>query len=1107
MMLTKTLSEALGAFSRQEGVTLYMTLLTAFQTLLYRYTGQDDIVVGSPIAGRNRVEIEELIGFFVNTLVLRTDLSGNPTFRQLLGRVREVCLGAYAHQDHQDLPFEKLVEELQPERNLRYSPLFQVMFILQNAPRSALQLPGLTLSPLEVYSGTAKFDLTLSLVEEPEGLRGTLEYDTALFDAATITRMAGHYRTILEGVVANPDLRITELPMLTAAERHQLLVEWNDTQADYPRDKCIHHLFEKQVERTPDATALVFEDRQMTYGELNRRANQLAHHLQTLGVGPDVLVGIFVERSLEMMVALLGVLKAGGAYVPLDPAFPNERLTLMLEDAQVAVLLTQEDLIAILPETHGTVFCLDRDWERVAQQPESEPISEVSADHLTYVIYTSGSTGKPKGVQISHRALVNFLFSMMKEPGLTEQDVLLAVTTLSSDIAMLELFLPIITGARVVIVSSENALDGDRLLSRLTASGATVMQATPATWRLLLGTAWEGGDRLKILCGGEALPRDLATQLLERCASLWNMYGPTETTIWSTVNKVDDEKGPIFIGFPIANTQVYILDRYLHPVPVGVPGELHIGGDGLARGYLNRPELTAERFIANPFSDVSGSRLYKTGDLAKYLPDGSIEVLGRLDFQVKVRGFRIELGEIEAALEQNPKVRQAVTLVREDVPGDKQLVAYLIANDHQTPKIDILRNFLKEKLPDYMVPASFVMMEQMPLTPNGKVDRKALPLPTGLRPDLDLAYVAPRNDLEQTISAIWQEVLKIEKIGIKDNFFDLGGHYLLAAQLFTKMKIKIGVNLPLAILFQAPTIEQLAGILSDKGWSASWSSLVAIKTTGSRLPFYCVHGAGGAVLELYPLASHLPPDQPFFGLQDPRFESGSIDELTIREMASHYIREMRSIQSEGPYIIGGYCFGATVAFEMAKQLEAQEEEVAAVIIIEGHRIDVKDHESAMEPTRLRRFINYVINRICLEKTNLSARETKEKLPYTRSRARRVIEKSWIKILIAFDPFLSGFNLRSRHSLPYKVEVLYKLHIKAQRNYEAKPYSGRVIIFKAMQKSFGISSDPYLGWGRLINRESEVCEVPSLHENIINEPWVKVLAEKLNDSLERLNHGR
>ncbi|MEH2028366.1 MAG: amino acid adenylation domain-containing protein [Nostoc sp.] len=705
LALSKSLSEAVTWFSQQERVTLYMTLLAAFQTLLFRYTSSEDIFVGSLIANRHHQQIENLIGFFVNTLVLRSDFSGSPSFRQLLKQVRKVTLEAYAHQD---IPFEKLVEELEPERDLSRHPLFQICFALQNVPMQALELSGLSINHCLEHNGTAKFDLFLELFETPDGISGWFEYSTDLFDAATISRIGEHFQTLVAGIVANPNEKVADLPLLTPTERQQLLVEWNQTQADYPQQKCIHQLFEAQVERQPSSVAAIFADQQITYRELNARANQLARHLQTLGIGADVLVGICVERSLETIIALLAVLKAGGAYIPLDPAYPQQRLSLMLSDSQVSVLLTQQHLLVQLPEHQARIVCLDRDWQDITMQSQDNLDTSINPDNLAYVIYTSGSTGKPKGVQIMHRSVVNFLHFMGQHLELTKQDILLSVTTLSFDIAVLEIFLPITLGARVVMLSREETMDGIELIAKLTNSRATIMQATPATWQLLLEAGWQGSKHLKILCGGEALPKKLAQQLQQRCAILWNVYGPTETTIWSAIYKVVSEDGQVLIGRPIANTEFYVLDGQLQLVPVGVPGELYIGGAGLARGYFNRPDLRDARFILNPFNKAEGRRqkaednndlrLYKTGDLVRYLPDGNIEYLSRIDGQVKIRGFRIELGEIEALLMQHPSVKTGVVIDREDAPEQKRLVAYVVQNQQDENAQKLLTDWQTEHL-------------------------------------------------------------------------------------------------------------------------------------------------------------------------------------------------------------------------------------------------------------------------------------------------------------------------------------------------------------------------------------------------------------------------
>ena len=928
-VLSRQLTDDLKALSRREGVNLFITLTAAFNILLHRYTGQDDLLIGTDTMSYRHPETERSLDIFSNVLPLRTNLSGNPTFRELLARVQTVILDAEAHQD---VPFEYLLKELQLEGESGQNPLFQVMLTIQPS------VPDLSsdwaLTQTDVNIDRCKLDLSLIFEDQLEGLIVRFEFNIDLFDETTIARMSGHLQTLLKGIVDNPSQRISELPILTQAERHQLLVERNATQVAYPRDTCLPQLIEDQVERTPDAVAVVYKDTQLTYRELNARANQLAHYLRQLGVGPDALVGLYVERSLEMVVGLLGILKAGGAYVPLDPTYPDERIAFMLTDAQAHVLVTQQHLTAYLPAHSAQVVCLDADAPIVAQQSETNPVPVATSDNLAYVIYTSGSTGRPKGVQILHRALVNFLISMRQQPGLTAEDVLLAVTTLSFDIAALELFLPLIVGAHIVMASRDVVANGAALAELLESSRATVMQAAPVTWRILLAAGWQGNPRLKILCGGEALPRELARQLLAKVGSLWNMYGPTETTIWSTVCKIEPADETISIGCPIANTSLYLLDTHLQLVPDGVPGELYIGGDGLARGYLYRPELTAERFISHPFSDESGARLYKTGDLARYLTNGTIEHLGRLDFQVKLRGYRIELGEIEAILSQHPSVQQAVVIVREDVPGDKRLVAYVIPNQEQTATISDLQKHAMKQLPSYMVPSVIVLLETLPLTPNGKVDRKALPAPDSSRTLAPDTFVAPTLPIHHQLIQLWEELLDVRPIGIRDNFFYLGGHSLLAARFVARVEEVFGKKLSLATLFACPTIEQLAHALQTGEEKSSHTPLVAIQVSGSQRPFFYLHGAWeGDAFYCFHLAQHLGPDQPFYALAPYNFDSVQ-DVPTIEEMAKAHISSLRAIQLEGPYLLGGFCNGGLVAYEMARQLHAQGQQVDRLILIE-----------------------------------------------------------------------------------------------------------------------------------------------------------------------------
>jgi len=819
--LTAELTDKLNALSRAHGATLFLTLLAAFQALMARYSGQDDLVLGVPFASRSHPEVENFIGLFASTLPIRARLADAPTFAEILQRVKDTLLDAHTHQD---VPFEKLVEELQPERSLSHSPLVQVYFILQNAPVENLRLRDIELKHIPTYTGTAKGDLFFSLSERTGALSGVMEYKTDLFERSTVERMLSHYQVLLQAIVKNPNLRLSELPLLTEPERKLILGDWNTTDTDYPRHLCLHQLFEQQAERTRNAIALVMADQQITYCELNERANQLAHHLVERGVASETLVGIFLERSMDMVVALLGVLKAGGTYVPLDPAYPTDRIASIVDDSRLPVLLTQASLLAALPVSQATVINLDDPEHQVSKEKRDSVARDVRSENLAYVLYTSGSTGKPKGVQITHRNLVNFLLSVAKEPGLQREDTLLAVTTLSFDIAGLELYLPLITGARIILASRDEAADGRRLLGLIRHWKPTVMQATPATWRMLLDAGWEGTPTLKVLCGGEALPGDLAAQLLPRCGQLWNMYGPTETTIWSSVYAVTSACSTTPIGRPMANTSFYILDSGMQPLPVGVAGELYIGGEGVARGYFRRPELTAQRFVPDPFDHRPGARLYRTGDLARYLPDGNVQYLGRSDFQVKVRGFRIELGEIETVLAQHPAVQQVVVAAREDVPGHKHLVAYVVSRPDQHLNITQARAHLKQSLPDYMLPSAIVELDALPLTPNGKVDRKALPAPEYQRTESDAAFVAPRTPMEEIISSIWAEVLLLDRVGVYDNFFELGGHSLAGTQVVSRLREAFSVDLPLRALFEAPTVagqaervERLRGRGSEAG--------------------------------------------------------------------------------------------------------------------------------------------------------------------------------------------------------------------------------------------------------------------------------------------------
>ncbi|MDB6121304.1 MAG: amino acid adenylation domain protein [Pedosphaera sp.] len=1087
-VLDRTLIRAFKELVNKESCTLFMGLLAVFKTLVLRYTGQTDIVVGSPIANRTRAETEGIIGCFSNTLVLRTNLSGTPNFREVLKRVRETTMDALVHQD---LPFEKLVEALQPVRDPSYSPLFQLMFMLQNAPVSVSETGSLGLAPFEVVNGTTKFDVTLAVVEGSTGISGVVEYSSDLFKDETIERFVGHWQTLLKSIVATPEEPITRLTPLTPIEYQQLIVDWNATEKNYPRELTLPELVEAQAARTPEVTAVEFEGKRITYGELNRRANQLARHLRSLGVAPEVRVGICVERSLEMVIGLLAIVKAGGAYVPLDPKYPRERLTLIVTDAQLKVLLTQKSLLSEWSESKSgspRLVCIDDVY--FAKEDESNLNLKFGSESPAYMLYTSGSTGKPKGVLITHRAMVNFLFSMAEEPGLTAQDVCLAVTTLSFDIAGMELWLPLMVGARVLLVSAEVAIDGRHLAEQT--SQATVMQATPGTWRLLIEAGWQGDPKLKLLCGGEAWPDELAAQLLSRCGSLWNMYGPTETTIYSAALQVRAGEPPL-IGPPIANTQLYILDNNLQPVPMGVAGELHIGGDGLARGYWQREELTHEKFINNPFKP--GGRLYKTGDLVRYRSGRRIEFLGRMDQQVKVRGYRIEPGEIESLLNQHPGVREAVVVVREDMNGGKRLVAYVVPKANGTCTVEILHQTLKEKLPEYMVPSAILLLPSLPLTPNGKIDRKAVPAPDSAR--AERAFVAPRDPLELQLTQLWEKIFGIEPIGIQDNFFELGGHSLLAVRLFAQVEKLTGKSLPLVTLFQSPTIEQLAVILRQQGWEPPWSSLVPIKPDGSKPPFYCVHGVGGNILEYMDLAKYMEADQPFYGLQAAGLNGKKPWHGSVEEMASYYIEEIQAFQPRGPYYIGGSSFGGLVAYEMALQLHDKGEQVALLAFFDTHAPGYPKFLPNMSAGRLK--LNHFIHRVSLHWGNFKAASGRERASYVWVKAGR-----WQKSQVwRFKRMWRNSKQKVESWFwPKAIREAKKTGRQAACIYTPRGYTGKATLFRATGQMKGIYPDPTLGWGSLIQGGLEIYDTPGHHGAIVREPRAGQLAEQLKASLHK-----
>ncbi|WP_341529474.1 amino acid adenylation domain-containing protein [Nostoc sp. UHCC 0302] len=833
--LSKELSLQLRKLAQAENVTPFMLLLAAYQVLLHRYTGQDDILIGSPAAGRNRLEFAEIVGYFVNIVILRSQISPNSTFKDFLAQVRQTVLGAISHEDY---PFPLLVERLQPQRDPSRPPLFQAGFALQKPQQSSgiqelftfnetptqLNWGDLLLEPFPIGQQEGKFDLLLEFVEQKESFVGVLNYNTDLFDETTITQLAGHFQTLIAGIVNNTNQSISQLPLLTAPEKHQLLVEWNNTQQQNDSlNLCIHELFEKQVKETPDAVAVVFQNQQLTYHELNCRANQLAHYLKSLGVGAEVLVGICVERSLEMLIGMLGVLKAGGAYVPLDPAYPVERLAWMLEDAKVSVLLTQEKLLEKLPNHQAQVVCLDKDWQHINQHNQKDLHSEVMTTNLAYVIYTSGTTGKPKGVLVTHLGLCNLAQAQIQAFGVKADSHILQFASFSFDASVSEIFMALGAGARLYITPQDSLLPGPGFIQLLRNYGITHITLPPS---VLAALPIEPLPCLEtIIVAGEACPPHLLANWTSG-RRFFNAYGPTEASVCTTIAECTNSDKQLSIGRAIANTQVFILDQNFQPVPVGVPGEVYIGGIGLARGYLNRPELTTEKFISNPFSLQEQQRLYKTGDLARYLPDGNIEFLGRLDNQVKIRGFRIELSEIEAKLSENPAVSEAVVIAREVQLGNQQIVAYVVPNQEYLRSITIeknqpqnlvqnLKSYLREFLPEYMIPNTVMLLESLPLSPNGKVKKRALPTPQISSLQTLAANELPQTETEAILATIWRELLQIEKIGIHDSFFDLGGHSLLIAKVNVKIQEIFGQEIPPIEIFKYPTIHSFAKYLTQ----------------------------------------------------------------------------------------------------------------------------------------------------------------------------------------------------------------------------------------------------------------------------------------------------
>ncbi len=1112
--LPGALTSALSELSQQAEIQMSMTLLAAFYVLLYRYTGSTDIVVGTSVNGRKWRELTDAIGLFTNTLLLRTDLSGNPSFLELLKRVKKVVTGAY---NHQDLPFQLLLEKLQPKQDGSNPPPFQVMFRCEEdgTAQQKIELAHLVTIPYPLDLNRAECDLTLEIELQAHGYEGRWLYNPDLFSPPTIDRFTGHFQTLLAGIIADPTQPISQLPLLTPDERQQILWEWNDTQTDYPQDLCIHQLVEAQVKLTPTAVAVVFEAEQLTYQELNLRANQLANYLQKRGVAADVPVGICLERSLKMVVGLLGILKAGGAYVPLDSTYPQDRLAYMLENSQVKVLISSQELAAALPTSGIEVICLDTDWEQIDRESSENLGSQVGLENLGYTIYTSGSTGLPKGVAMTQRALCNLILWQVGQPIANSQAKTLQFAPISFDVSFQEIFGTWCAGGTLVLMVDELRRDPCALLKLLIKAQidrlflpfvALQQLAEVAVNHQLfpqqLSEVITAGEQLQIT---PAIRKFFGT--LANC-SLHNHYGPSESHVVTTFtlsNSVQNWSALPPIGRPIANTQMYVLDSQMQPVPIGVAGELYIGGDCLARGYFQRPDLTDQRFIPNPLSaqpdrdrannplGERGARLYKTGDLVRYLHDGNIEYLGRIDNQVKIRGFRIELGEIESLLSQHPAIVQTTVIVREDSPGDKRLVAYCVTNsaaqqlhqDNLSSQIDELRSFIAQKVPNYMVPAFFVLLPALPMTPSGKVDRRALPMPDYIRQDSAATFVAPQDEIELKLTQIWQQVLGVKSIGIQDNFFDLGGHSLLAVYLFDEIEKVWNQTLPLATLFQSPTIETLANILRQEGYTPTWSSLVLIQAgIAPKPPLFCIHPVGGNILEYYPLVNYLDRDRSIYGLQSQGLDGLKSPLERVEDMANQYIQEMLTVEPEGPYLLLGYSFGGAIAFEIAQQLQAGGKQVAFLGLLDLSAPTIGNARPSLWKS------------IQIHLNNLWQLNTKER---------------WIYITDRLDYRFNNVNYKDfvirglSEIAPPSSQLLNLIdaNLQAESDYIPQVYAGDVHLFRCQVQSVSQSLCSDLGWGNLIEGQLEVYNIPSTHYGILKEPSVRLVAEKLKLCLERM----
>jgi amino acid adenylation domain-containing protein len=1051
--LPRATVDRLEQLGQRMDLTFPQVVTVGMAIFIHRLTEAEDVVLGQMMTARMSRASRNTPAMMTNVVPLRLEIKPDMPVEGLAVQVRRKMRSAMRHQRYR-------IADIR--RDLRRIDRPIIRQIISIKPFENPTLYAGARGPTTSISTGPADDLTVQVgadQSEHGGWRVEFDANPALYDGEYVTCLLHRFLRLLE-LLDDPAASIGTFDVLPDEERRKILVDWNRTRSDYPRDRQVHDLFAEQARRTPNRVAVAYEQQQLTYRQLNEQADRLARHLVAAGVGPNERVALHVERSLDMVVGLLGILKAGGAYVPLDPNYPRDRLDFILGDCQPLVLLTQQSLRDRLQAGNAAVLCLDALPAQSALRPTAAGAGK--AGDLAYVLYTSGSTGQPKGVQIPHRALVNFLSSMQREPGIAPSDTLLSVTSLSFDIAGLELFLPLMTGARVVIASSEVAADGFRLAMLMEKCGATIMQATPATWRLLLEAAWVGNQQLRILCGGEAWPAELASALLPRCGSLWNMYGPTETTVWSAVAKVEQSQS-VLIGPPIANTSFYVLDRDRRPVPIGVPGELYIGGDSVSHGYLNRPELTSQRFVADPFSDEPAARMYQTGDRVRYLPNGRLEFLGRLDHQVKIRGFRIELGEIEAVLRQHPEIEDAVVLAREDGTREKRLVAYLTASGAAGVAVGSVRDFLRRKLAPYMMPAAFVPLDAFPLTPNGKIDRNALPAPDDQsRGDTGATHVAPRTQMEELLAGLWRDSLQIGQVGIHDNFFDLGGDSLSMLRLSLAIEQTTGRDCPLPWLFEAPTIAGLAGILDGQTSASSYSPLVLMRPGNDEPPIFLVHPVGGTLTQLIPIAKSIPGSNPIYGIQAKGFEDADTPFDRIDAMAECYVNAITEVQPHGPYFIGGMCFGGLVAIEIANRLMERGEAIGLLVLLDTYP------NPKYWPLSFK-IEHFVIRRITESLATLRRLGHREAVAFVAEKCKSLFRK------VTAQLSGGGAFIKVPDTLPPAVRAVFAGCVTASENYRPSYFPGKVTYLMCGYHTY-MTDGPTAVWSRLVG-ELEVHHAP------------------------------